>query len=97
MKWNVYFHYLELVLDEFEAKKVLNKVFFFVRSDDECLSTSDVSDPLASSHSECSFSSDDSDGGSDSDAVTFSSSGLGGIRSKDEENVVKSMEVDDSE
>ena len=93
----MYFHYLELVLDEFEAKKVLNKVFFFVRSDDESLSTSDVSDPPASSDSKSSFSSDGSDGGSNSDAVSFSLSGSGGIRSEDEENVVKSMEVDDSE
>lgn len=80
-----------------KPKRSQTKVFIFVRSDDECLCTSDVSDPLASSDSESSFSSDGSDGGSNSDAISFSSSGLGGIRSEDEENVVKSMEVDYSE
>ena len=83
------------VLHKVEAKKFLNKVHvLFVRSDDECSSTSDESDPQPSSDSE-SCSDDDNDGMSDSDAFSCSSSGSGGIRSEDEEeNVLESMKVD---
>ena len=57
----------------------------------------DESDPQSSSDSE-SCSDDNNDWTSDSDAISCSSSGSGGIRSEDEEeNVLKSMEVDCAE
>ena len=77
--------------------RVEDRVYVFVRSDDEFSTAGDESDPQSSSDSE-SCSDDDNDGMSDSDAVSCSSSGSGGIRSKDEEeNVLKSMEVDCAE